>query len=318
MQNTIKESQIQYFVIIFVLFFIGCISLLIIMLFKKNCKTNELYNNLNVIDTSDYSNHFKFKNNRVFACMTTIPERLETPWFTKSILRTLKILKRSNICLFLSIPYKKRVGGDIYRIPKFLLNLSKRNRRFIIHRCNDYGPVTKLSGPLLSDFVPEDACIVICDDDQLYTELLFVRLAIAAYKNPLNVISPQPVKKLYTNKNGYVLRKEGPYNLDTTSNEIMGFQGFAFIKKLMIPILDIDIPDSCFRIDDHTISYHMMKENIYIKYLEPTRGMQRKYILKQEDLDGTVPDWPKLNEDEIDNKRYKLALECKDQFNLKD
>jgi len=285
MQEIIEKNQIQYFAIIFALLFIACIGLLIIVLFKKNCKTNEPYNNLDVIDTLDYPRYFKFNNNRVFACMTTIPERLETPWFTKSILRTLKILKRSNIYLFLSIPYKKRIGGDIYRIPEFLLNLSKRNRRFIIYRCNDYGPVTKLSGPLLSDLVPKDACIVICDDDQLYTELLFVKLATAAYKNPLNVISPQPLKKLYTNKNGYVIRKDGPYNSDTVSNEIMGFQGFAFIKKIMIPILDIDIPEPCFRIDDHTISYYMEKENIYIKYLEPTRGMQRKYISNQEELD---------------------------------
>jgi hypothetical protein len=318
MQETIEENQIQYFAVIFALLFIACIGLLIIMLSKKKCNANESYNSLNVIDTSDYPTHFKFNNNRVFACMTTIPERLETPWFTKSIVRTLRMLRRSNVYLFLSIPYKKRVGGDVYKIPDFLLNLSKRNRRLIIYRCNDYGPVTKLSGPLLSDLVPKDACIVICDDDQLYTELLFVRLAIAAYNNPLNVISPQPVKKLYTNKKGKVLRKEGPYNLDTTSDEIMGFQGFAFIKKLLIPILDIDIPDSCFRIDDHTISFYMMKEKIYIKYLEPNRGKQRKYILKQEELDGTIPEWPKLNEDEIDDKRYKLSLECRDRFNLKD
>lgn len=318
MQETIEENQIQYFAVIFALLFIACIGLLIIMLSKKNCKTSELYNNLNVLDTSDYPTYFKFNDNRVFACMTTIPERLETSWFTKSVVRTLRMLRRSNIYLFLSIPYKKRIGDGVYKIPDFLLNLSKRNRRLIIHRCNDYGPFTKLSGPLLSDLVPKDACIVICDDDQLYTELLFVRLAISAYKNPLNVISPQPVKKLYTNKKGKVLRKEGPYNSNTTSDEIMGFQGFAFIKKLMIPILDIDIPESCFRIDDHTISYHMMKENIYIKYLEPNRGKQRKYILKQEELDGTIPQWPKLNEDEIDDKRYKLSLECRDQFNLKD
>lgn len=312
-----QENQIQYFVIIFVLLFIACISLLIIMLSKQN-KPKECFNNLNVIDTSEYPDDFCFNQNSVFVCMTTIPERLETPWFTKNILRLLKLTRRSNINLFLSIPYKKRIGGDVYKIPEFLLNLSKRNRRFFIYRCNDYGPITKLSGPLLCELIPKDACIIICDDDQLYTKLLFVYLAISAFRNPKNVISTQPLKKHYMNKNGDLVRVEGEYNSETVSNEIMGFQGFSFIKKLLIPILDIDIHDSCYRIDDHTISFHMMKNNIYIKYLEPTRGRQHKYIKKQEDLDGTIPDWPKLNEDEIDHTRYKRSLECRKHFDLKD
>lgn len=312
-----QESEIQYFVIIFVLFFIASISLLIIMLVKQN-KPKECFNYLNVIDTSEYPDDFCFKKDSVFVCMTTIPERLETHWFTKNILRLLKLTRSSNINLFLSIPYKKRIGGEVYKIPKFLSNLSKRHRRLFIYRCNDYGPITKLSGPLLSDIIPKDASIIICDDDQLYTKLLFVYLAISAFRNPTNVISTQPLKKHYMNKNGDLVRVGGEYNSETVSNEIMGFQGFSFIKKLLIPILDIDIHDSCYRIDDHTISFHLMKNNIYIKYLEPTRGRQHKYILKQEDLDEEIPDWPKLNEDEIDNVRYKRSLECRKHFNLKD
>jgi hypothetical protein len=94
----------------------------------------------------------------------------------------------------------------------------------------------------------------------------------------------------------------------------MGYQSFTFVKKLMKPILDIDIPESCFRIDDQTISYFMLKHGIDIIYLEKNRSKVNNYQINYKELNH--PDWPKLKDDEIDDKRYEMMLECEKDFNL--
>ena len=316
----ITGNETVYFITIYTLLAIFIISLLLVVITcnnnknEKHKKQKEQYNNsIKVADTIIYPDTYIFEENKVFVCLTTIPDRIKTLWFYTNIIRFLKILENTNIVLFISIPYKTRLSDIDYNIPANLLELEKENDNLILYRCNDYGPFTKVSGPLLCDDISDDSCIIICDDDQLYNRRLFVHLALAVYHHQQQVISPFPIKKMYVNSRGNAIRQSGPWIDENIAKEIMGYQSFAFVKKLLLPMLNIDIPDSCYRIDDHTISFYLEKNNINIVYLHKNRSKLNKYVNRPKD----VPNWVKLNEDEIDNKRFYMIEECRADFGLK-
>ena len=103
----------------------------------------------------------------------------------------------------------------------------------------------------MNDNIPEDATLLVCDDDIHYYED-FVKLIYREYKNNDNI--------LYT------------YCIPT----IEGFKGFMFQKKIMKPILNIKRPESCFRIDDNFIQEFVRTNQIPVKTVS-YYGNENKY-----------------------------------------
>ena len=104
-----------------------------------------------------------------YISLTTIPSRLSNPWFENNLHRLLKIAGDSQVIL--NIPYKS-LKGEEYYIPPSIKSLQGPN--FLINRCEkDLGPITKLIPILELDNIPDNAIIMVCDDDIKYKKNSF-------------------------------------------------------------------------------------------------------------------------------------------------
>ena len=180
------------------------------------------------------SNELNLKNApTVYLCITTIPERLNSPWLEKNIRRLLDVIV-GDFKIHYSIPYTTHKGVP-YTIPQSLLNLKKQDNRFIIYRpTQDYGPITKVRGALDNIDIPENAPLLICDDDIAYKKY-FVTFILYKYL--------QDTSKIYSYCN---------YPLE-------GFKGIMGSKQKLRRI-EQNNPPSCFRIDDDVFQLTFDKE----------------------------------------------------------
>ena len=127
----------------------------------------------------DYNNRDK-----IYLSLTTIPERLVHPWFYNNLKNLMNLNGSYNVII--NIPETFKTTGEKYIIPQNILDL--QNDNLIINRTNeDYGPITKLLGTLLNKNIPNDACILICDDDIPYYKD-FVKLIYNEYTKNKNII----------------------------------------------------------------------------------------------------------------------------------
>jgi hypothetical protein len=103
---------------------------------------------------------------RVVGSLTTIPSRIS------QIEKTLLTLTNQSYKLdavYLSVPYSCQREDTTYLIPDVLTEYCN------IIRCQDYGPITKVMGALLSEQDP-DTVIITFDDDKLYPEGMVEKL----------------------------------------------------------------------------------------------------------------------------------------------
>jgi hypothetical protein len=213
---------------------------------------------------------------RIVATCTTLPNRYDT------LLRTLKCLKNQDVKLdeiYVTLPYKAKRLNKIYpELPEEIKKLCK-----VVRVKEDYGPLCKLYGALISEH--DDNTIIICvDDDCIY---------------PFNLVSSLiKYHKLYPNvaicstgvllNNGNIFMSYHTNDVSVIdSNNFMGFNvpengrmidilyGFSGVlykrsffpnvnnlyKKLFkYPLID----DSIFCSDDIIISGYLKKNNIKI------------------------------------------------------
>lgn len=164
---------------------------------------------------------------KTWVCLTTVPERLRSSYF----LHTINNLSTIAAHVFLSVPKTYARTHENYVVPQSLWDMHN-NRKHPLHIMRletDYGPYTKLYGPLTSNVIPNNHALIICDDDIWYKDT-FVR----------------HLQKSYLHH---------PNSINTYCTEaIEGFAGFMVRKSLMLPILDLENPASCFRIDDDFIA----------------------------------------------------------------
>jgi len=251
------------------------------------CKNNDLIDLFNrFFNNSDNSN--------TYLSLTTIPERLIHPWFYNNLKNLMNL--NGNYKVILNIPETFKGTGEKYIIPQNVLDLQKDN--LIINRVQeDYGPITKLLGTLMNNNIPDDACIMICDDDIPYYKD-FVKLIYKEYIKNKNII--------YT----YCIPK------------IEGFKGFMFQKKTMMPILNIKRPESCFRIDDDFIGEFIRTNKISVKTVS-YYGNEKKYNDYRKGFcnfdiyihNHEVPGWRELKSD----NRGPMIQQCrKDYHELND
>lgn len=104
--------------------------------------------------------------------LTTIPSRLSYEGNACSLKDTIESLLNqsySDIEVWLNVPWVM-VRDDIeYVIPEWASNLTDKDKRFKINRCDDQGSATKLL-PTLSLVEDNDQVIIVVDDDHTYHE----------------------------------------------------------------------------------------------------------------------------------------------------
>ena len=94
-------------------------------------------------------------NKDVYITMSTIPSRLQnTLKVIKHLCEHLKGFKK----IILNVPYKYK------RFPNYIVNTNHniKDNRFMLNRCEDNGPITKILPSL--QIIPDNSITIICDD----------------------------------------------------------------------------------------------------------------------------------------------------------
>lgn len=110
-------------------------------------------------------------------CMTTVQERLTSPFFYRVIDSILAQKTSCEFKIILFVPHHSLRTGEPYPDPTFLTDRYDKEK-FVIHRCDDMGPATKFTG-LLSylPLVNSNAThIYIADDDIILRDHAFQRM----------------------------------------------------------------------------------------------------------------------------------------------
>lgn len=209
---------------------------------------NDNYSNLIQLNKNDIFNimikikskyDFQSGNYSSFVTFTTIPSRIKTEWFKNNLNRLLSITEGSQVIL--NIP-DMSLKGEIYDIPQDIMLLQES--KFIINYCEkDLGPITKLIPTLENDDIPDNAVIMVCDDDIKYRVETFQLLKNSILMHPTSISS-------------------------MCSDVIEGYKAYGFIKKIMKGLVDLNIPTKCQRIDDDVIQQYVKKNNIKVIIVE--------------------------------------------------
>ena len=215
-----------------------------------------------------------------FVSMTTIPERLKNPWFYENLQHTLSTLPK-NSKLILNIP-DYSLQNIPYEVPESVKNL--QSSTFLINYCGkDEGPITKIRPVLQNKSIPEDSIIIIIDDDIFYRKNVLFLLQKNIQKNPTKVSS-------------------------MCNTKIEGFAGYGFVKKVMLGLKDITIPESCIRIDDFVISQYIDNLKLKKKCI-PYYGKKNGFCSMHQKKTDTHPKWEELCVDnEKRNNMNKICL----------
>lgn len=176
--------------------------------------------------------------------MTTIPERFRSDWFADNMRRTM-ITMRGKFVWWCNVPPVFDFNGEPYVVNDKVKQLLADFPNFRLFRTEkDYGPVTKILGPLYNPEIAMDAPLLICDDDCEYKHEL-VRIAAGHFTN-----DPTRV---------YTFCGAG----------VFGFRGFVVQKSQCVDIAE-NMPLSCRRIDDDLLDLHFQGKTVPIRYLGST------------------------------------------------
>lgn len=212
----------------------------------------------------------------LYVSLTSIPERLQTDYF-RQVIDTL--LKQKPTKIVLNLPYTYARTGEGYTIPTWVTE----SPDIRVVRSEDYGPLTKILGGI--DTVPDEALVVIVDDDQIYKDSVLQDLRSAYEKDPKGVWCFNVFAEDKWVKRGAHFRfaKDMP----------CGYGGFiaaaADLKRLWI------LPrfPTCFNIDDHWLGWAFHELRMPVRPL--ARGNGYFYGLKQEpNRKGSHPEWYEL------------------------
>lgn len=121
---------------------------------------------------------------RFVVSMTTIPDRLK---FIEPVIDSVfqQICKPDR--LYLNLPYVSGKGGA-YVIPDTFLSKLHHRDRVCIHRCEEYGPITKLL-PCLDEETDPETIIVTIDDDIYLNKHVFSILLSRHKREPTSVLA---------------------------------------------------------------------------------------------------------------------------------
>lgn len=172
--------------------------------------------------------------------MTTIPERFSSDWFASNMRRMLTSM-RGNFVWWCNIPPVFESTQEPYVVSSKVQDLLDEFPNFRLFKTEkDYGPITKVLGPLYNPDIPDTSALLICDDDIQYLPDV-VRIAATHFaSNPSRV---------------YTFCMPG----------LQGYVGFVVQKKLCERIPN-NMPASCRRIDDDLLDLHFKQLSTPVTY----------------------------------------------------
>jgi len=129
------------------------------------------------LERIEYRRKPRALSTRVVVTLTTIPTRIETLYYTLYSLldQTVRV-----DAIVINIPYVSTKGVP-YTIPAWLSELARKNTCIVLNRCEDEGPVTKISHSLR---LYRDTTLIIVDDDTVYKSTIIYDLCHASLLYP--------------------------------------------------------------------------------------------------------------------------------------
>lgn len=206
---------------------------------------------------------------RVVASLTTIPSRIE------NIEKTLNSIINQSYkldAIYLNIPYTCQKEDSEYNIP------SRLGDNCHIMRCQDYGPITKIVGALISEKDP-DTIIITFDDDKIYPEELVKKMLYKHQHNSDCAIGSSGFKigsfPFYMSKTFNSYHENGgwycfePLSTGTPVDVLIGSPGILYVRKFFPAIENIDKllrhpvhDETLFDNSDIVLSGYLCKQNI--------------------------------------------------------
>jgi hypothetical protein len=208
---------------------------------------------------------------RVVASLTTMPDRYD------KIVKTLTSLNnqtRKLDAIYLGLPEKSKRMGIEYPVPN-----EEITKLCQIVKCDDYGPITKLMGGLLSEEDPE-TIIISFDDDYMYPENLVESLLKHNEEYPNSAIGSSgmllkyecPFCAINPNENSFVfkLAKIKIPDEGRRVDSLYGYPGALYLRKFFPAKENLEkdflkyalIDNNTFLNDDITISGYLSLHNI--------------------------------------------------------
>ncbi len=260
---------------------------------SDNCINNDIANNIsnNDISNNDINNNI---TDDIIVTTSTTPKRLNN--IDKIIDNILNKQTIKPTKLYLNVPYKFKRTKEIYS-EVLLLNLQKKYDRLQINRCEDIGPITKVSETL--KLINNNNIIIIIDDDIDYPENFIENLVNKINKNDDCVVANSIYPKII---NGI--------DIDI----VEGYKGICFKRNIFEKDFFDIINNSnsfkhCFNSDDYIISRYL--SNKKIKFIKPDLDFEHKLI------EYSFKDDPLWKQDNIDHEnRYKMCKVYLDNKNV--
>jgi len=183
----------------------------------------------------------------VYVTLTTIPERLQTAYFRRVVEN---LLSQKPTVLRLNIPYVYERTGEPYVLPDWL----QQYPSIQVVRGPDLGPVTKILGGV--DTIPDEAVVVVLDDDLIYKEFVVSDLTHAALTRPGKISCFNIWKDSSWVAQGLDLWLPG------------GFSGCSGSAKTFKRLKSIPQFDACRVIDDHWLGWAYHRLGIPLQYVD--------------------------------------------------
>jgi hypothetical protein len=203
--------------------------------------------------------------NKIVVSLTTIPSRINELYYTLYSLmdQTYRVDQ-----IIINIPYTS-TKGIIYVIPTWLHELTKKCKFIILNRCEDEGPITKLT-PTLRMFT-EKVAIIIVDDDTIYKENTIEMLCKKSMNYPNAVITNTGYRMFNKDKT------ERKYHHIENMKHVdicMGYNGYLIYNTFFKEDWDLFYKqDYFFSIDDDCISLYLNKHVIPIYSHKNSTGL---------------------------------------------
>lgn len=181
--------------------------------------------------------------------LTTIPERIEN---TRKIIQSELSELSGNYVIVLNLPLKYNKFDIDSKFKTEVQKLEKiQNKHFILNRCQDYGPLTKLL-PTLSLNFPRETILIVRDDNCYHNEAFMI-------------IAKKQMTDFSKTFTYYAYEYEGtliPQGVDIISFYKPNLNGFIEYANNALK------NDYCFHVDDMIIGNFLQQNGIVVEKIE--------------------------------------------------
>lgn len=213
---------------------------------------------------------------RVVASLTTMPDKKD------KILKTVRSLKNQTHpldAIYLGLPLVSRRLGVKYDDPD-----TELAELVTIVRVNDYGPITKLAGALISEH-DLDTIIISFDDDMLYPSTMVEKLLAWHVQYPNSAIGSSgmllgkgcPLCAITPNENqfpfGIPKFKVGRHG--RVVDAIYGYPGALYLRKFFPPLSRLETEFFNYSLLDHDM---FMNDDIVISGYLSLKNIERRIV----------------------------------------